>query len=315
MGAIEFRDIIESMDVRQLEMFRAVAEEGAFTRAADRLHVSQSAISRQLQLLELELGVRLLHRGGRGVTMTAQGELLLATANRINREMQEVVAQISETQELQRGLLSLGGGMTVCLYILPKLLRKFRSTYRNIDLRITTGEADALLRLLRSRAVDLALLTLPIVGADLEVRPVLREEMVVVASRGHAIARARSIEPGVLGRYPLILFESGSNTRKVIDAFLREAQVAANVVMETENVEIIKAMIASGLGVSLLPYAAIAGEVRTGRFAWARIRGHRLYRETGWVYLRSEYVPRSITEVLRVFDTMKDQFGGRPPGR
>ncbi len=303
------------MDVRQLEMFRAVAEEGTYTRAAERLHVSQSAISRQLQLLEQELGTILLYRGGRGVTLTAHGETMLTTANRINSEIQDAVSQIADARELRRGLLSLGGGMTVALYILPKLLKKFRSRYRNIDLRITTGEADLLLHLLRTRQVDLALLTLPIVGADLEVHPVLKDEMVVVTSGTHVLTRERTVDPKKLGRYPLVLFESGSNTRKVLDDFFLEEQIPANVVMETENVEIIKAMVASGLGITLLPYSAIAGELRTGHFAWARVRARRLYRETGWVYLRSEYLPRAVTEVLRLFDEMKHQFGGKRPGR
>lgn len=303
------------MDVRQLEMFRAVAEEGTVTRAAERLHVSQSAVSRQLQLLEQELGTQLLHRTGRGVTLTGSGEILLTTANRINRDIQEVVSQISQTQQLQRGVLKLGAGMTVCLYILPKLLKKFRSLYRKLDLHVVAGSVDEILRLLRSNELDLALLTLPIVAPDLEISPVLKEEMVVVTAAGHPLTRERHIDARSLGRHPMVLFESGSNTRYVLDEFFREQKIPAKVVMETENVEIIKAMVANGLGVTVIPYAAIASERRHGRFAWARIRGHRLYRETGWVYGKSEYVSRSVTEVLRVFDAMKEQFGGNPPGR
>lgn len=303
------------MDVRQLEMFRAVAEAGSFTGAAQRLHVSQSAISRQLKLLEDELGTLLLQRTGRGVTVTPEGNILLATANRIWRDIQEVVAQIADSQKLQRGVISLGGGMTVCLHILPKLLKKFRALYRNVDLRITTGTAGDLLQRLRAHEVDLLLLTLPIVGPDLEVVPVLKEEMIVVAAKRHALAEARSVEPRRLARHPLILFESGSNTRKVIDEFFLAHQLAPNVVMETENVEIIKAMVANGLGVSVLPYGALAADLRSGRFAWARVRGAKLVRETGWVYLKSAHRPRSIAEVLRVFDAMKEQFGGKPPGQ
>ena len=303
------------MDVRQLEMFRAVAETGSFTAAAQRLHVSQSAISRQLKLLEEELGTLLLQRTGRGVNVTPEGHILLATANRIWRDMQEVVAQIADTQTLQRGLISLGGGMTVCLHILPKLLKKFRTLYRNVDLRITTGTADQLLHALRSHEVDLLLLTLPILGPDLEVVPVLKEEMVVITAKNHVLTRTHSVDARTLARYPLILFESGSNTRRVIDDFLLAQQTAVNVVMETENVEIIKAMVANGLGVTILPYGALAADLRHGRFAWARIRGAHLYRETGWVYLKGAHRPRSIAEVLRVFDAMKDQFGGKPAGR
>ena len=302
------------MDVRQLEMFRAVAEEGGFTRAAHRLRVSQSAVSRQVKLLEDELGSRLLHRTGKGVTLTGQGELLLKAANRIHRDIQDVAWQISETQKLQRGMLSLGGGMTVCMYVLPRLLKKFRSVYKDVELRVTSGTSEAILRLVRNHQVDLGLLTLPVVASDLEVQPVLKEEMVVVTAPRHPLTRERTVDAKSLGRHPLILFERGSNTRKVLDQFFLEHEVPTEIAMETENVEIIKAMVASGLGVSLIPYAAIARDMRTGRFGWARIRGQRLYRETGWVYLRSDHVPRAIPEMLRVFDLMKDRYGGKAPG-
>jgi len=300
------------MDTRQLEMFRAVAEEGAFTAAALRLHVSQSAVSRQLKLLEEELATLLFHRTGRGVTLTPAGELLLSAANRINREMQDVVSQLSATQALQRGLVTLGGGMTVCLYILPKLLRKFRAQYKEVDLRVITGSTDMILRQLRSREIDIALLTLPIVAADLDVIPVLKEEMVVVTAGKHPLARRRFVEPRALARHPLILFENGSNTRKVVDEFFLTEETPVNVIMETENVEIIKSMVASGLGVTVVPYAAIAHD-RTGRFGWTRLRGRRLYRQTGWVHLKSDHMPRAVSEVLRIFDSMKKQFTGALP--
>lgn len=303
------------MDVRQLEMFRAVVEERGFTRASQKLHVSQSAISRQIKLLEEELGTLLLHRARRSVVLTPEGEILLATANRIHRDLQEVAAQISDTQKLQRGAISLGGGMTVCLYIFPRLLKKFRALYRNIDLRLTAGTADHLLRSLRAHEIDLLLLTLPQVAPDLEVLPVLKEEMVVVTARGHALTRTRTIDPKQLARHPLILFEPGSNSRRVTDEFFQARQIPTSVVMETENVEIIKALVANGIGVTILPYAAIAADARGGRFGWTRMKGERIYRETGWVWLRSAHRLRAINEVLRLFGDMKGQFAGKPPGK
>jgi len=302
------------MDVGQLKMFTAVAEDKSFTAAAERLHVSQSAVSRQLKLLEEELGTLLFHRGKRGASLTHSGRILLAAAQRIAREIQDVASQISETHALQRGVLRIGGGMTVCLFILPKLLRKFRAQYKDVDLHVTTGSTEAILRLLRSRDIEIALLTLPLVEPDLEVRQVLKEEMVVLTAPRHPLTRKRSVDARAMARHPLILFEKGSNTRKVVDEFFVAEGIPVNVIMETENVDIIKSMVAAGLGVTIVPFGAIANDVRAGRFAWARLRGHRLYRETGWVYLKSDYLPRSITEILRIFDAMKDQFGGRPPG-
>jgi len=302
------------MDLRQLEMFRAVAEQGTFTKAAERLHVSQSAVSRQVQLLEEELGGVLLHRSGRGVTLTEAGELLLRMTHRVERDVQEALAQISQTHSLQRGVLHIGGGMTVCLYVLPRLLKKYRRQYPRVDFRVTTGSSDKILELMRAHDVDVALLTLPIVSKDIEVLPALSEEMVIVTAPGHPLSRERTVDPKSLARYPLILYEAGSNTRKVLDRFFQEEGVPVEVAMETENVEIIKAMVASGLGVTIVPYTPVAKDVRAGRIAYARFRGRRLVRETGWVFLKSEYRPRAAMELIRVFDDIKGELRTAPAG-
>lgn len=296
------------MDLRQLDMFKAVAEEGSFTSAARKLHVSQSAVSRQVKLLEDELGGRLLHRGPRGVTLTREGELMLSLAHRLNREVKDVVAQIAETQHLLRGSLTVAGGMTVCLHVLPQVLRKYRTTYKGVDLKIVTGRNEAILTLLRAHEVDLALLTLPVPERDFHVIPVLKEEMVVVTAPNHPLAGERSVDVETLASHPQILYEVGSNTRRVQDRLFAQTDRPLNVAMETENVEITKAMVGAGLGITLIPYAAIAREVRSGRFAIIRVRGQRLFRQAGWVYLASDYVPPPITAMLELFDSMKTRI-------
>lgn len=301
------------MDLPQLEMFLAVAEDRSFTRAGERLHVSQSAVSRQIGLLERELGGRLFHRDGRRISLTDAGELLAKTAATLSRQIQDVAGQISEVHELRRGRLRLAGGMSVCMYILPRLLKRYRSLHPELDLRVTSGTSETILRKLRSREVDLALLTLPVLEKDLEVVPVLREEMVVVTAPRHPLARRGVVDPRELGRYPLILYEAGSRTREAIESFLREENVSFDVAMETENAEIIKAMVSNGIGITVLSHAAVAQDLRHGRLALARIRGRKVYRETGWVYLKSEYVPRAVKEMLRVFESMRSRFTSRLP--
>ena len=298
------------MDVRQLDMFRAVAEEKSFTRAAERLHVSQSAISRQVKLLEDELGGRLLYRGGKGATLTPPGELLLRLANRVHRDMQDVVGQIAETHGLLRGSLTIAGGMTVCMHVLPRVLKQYRRLYKGVDLRVVSGPTESILRLLRAHEVDLALLTLPLAERDLEVVPVLKEEMVVVTAPGHPLARLRSVDAPAIARFPLILYEAGSNSRRVQDRLFAEAAVPVKVAMETENVEIIKAMVGAGLGITLIPWAAIAKDAKSGRFGVTRVRGRHLRRETGWVYLKSEWMPRTVTAMLDLFQKVKKDFRG-----
>ena len=302
------------MDLRQLEMFRAVAEQGTFTKAAARLKVSQSAVSRQVQLLEHELGGSLLLRSGKGVSLTEAGELLLRMTHRVERDVEEALAEISQTHALQRGTLHLAGGMTVCLYILPRLLKKYRRLFPGVDLRVTAGSSEKILERVRAHEIDLGLLTLPIVARDMEVVPVLKEELVVVTAAGHPLSRERSIDPKSLSKFPLILYETGSNTRKVLDQYFLEEEISAPVAMESENVEIIKAMVAINLGVTIIPYTPVAKDVRAGRLAYCRIRGQRLFRETGWVFLKTEHRRRALSELLRAFDEMKDQFRTRPAG-
>jgi DNA-binding transcriptional LysR family regulator len=297
------------MDVRQLDMFRAVAEERSFTRAAERLHVSQSAISRQVKLLEEELGGRLVHRGARGATLTAPGELLLRLANRVHRDMRDVMSQIAETHGLLRGSLTLAGGMTVCMHVLPKVLKQYRRLYPGVELRVVSGPTESILRQLRAHTVDMALLTLPLTDPDLEVVPVLDEEMVVVTAPGHPLARQRSVDAQTIARFPLILYEAGSNSRRVQDQLFAEVG-PLKVAMETENVEIIKAMVGAGLGITLIPWAAIAKDARARRFGLTRVRGRRLIRQTGWITLKSDYVSRPVTAMLELFDSMRKGFGG-----
>ncbi len=300
------------MDLPQLEMFLAVAEEGSFTRAGERLHVSQSAVSRQIGLLERELGGRLFHRDGRRTSLTHAGELLAATASSLSRQLADVAGQISDVHELRSGRLRLAGGMSVCMYILPRLLKRYRALHPEVDLRVTAGTSEAVLRKLRSHEVDLALLTLPVLERDMEVVPVLKEEMVVVTAPGHPLVARATVDPRELGRYPLILYELGSRTREAVENFLREQNVRYEVAMETENAEIIKAMVANGNGITVLSHATVAADLRHKRLAFARLRGsRRVYRETGWVYLKADYVPRSVKEMLRLFEEMRGEFTSR----
>lgn len=300
------------MDLPQLEMFLAVAEEGSFTRAGERLHVSQSAVSRQIGLLERELGGKLFHRDRLRTTLTPAGELLAATASGLSRQLADVADQISGVHGLKRGRLRLAGGMSVCMYILPRLLKRYRALHPEVDLRVTSGTSEVLLRKLRSHEVDLALLTLPVLERDMEVIPVLKEEMVVVAAPGHPLVSRHTVNPRELAGHPLILYELGSRTREAVESFLREEEVRYEVAMESENAEVIKAMVANGNGVTILSHATVAADIRHKRLAFARLRGRRrVYRETGWVYLKSDYVPRAVREMLRLFEEARGEFTSR----
>lgn len=296
------------MDLRQLEILKAVAETGSFTGAGEKLHVSQSAISRQILLLEEELKEQLFLRRGRRVVITSAGEALVQLSQRVFTDVSDTVRQIAERQQDLTGTLSVAGGMTVCLYVLPLVLREFQRAHPRVDLRLVPGATPRLVRELKGGTADVALLTLPVDESDLEAIPVLREELLLVMRPDHALAKRKRVGPEDLVRQPFVLFEPHSNSRRVVDMFLASASIEPRIVLETENVEILKALVRAGLGLSVIPYQAVAREVRSGQLACARIGGTKLERETGWVYPRTSRLPRMLAELFKVFDQIKPKL-------
>jgi DNA-binding transcriptional LysR family regulator len=303
------------MDLRQLEILQAIAETGSFTACGRKLHVSQSAISRQIALLEDELGEPLFLRVGRQVRMTPAAETLVQLGQRVFQDVRDTVGAITDRTHTLRGTLRLAGGMTVCLYVFPPLLKHMKKVHPQLDIRLTTGTAARSVEEIRAGRVDAGMLTLPVEESDLVTVPVLREELLLVTMPTHRLATRRKILPQDLADEPFVLFEEGSATRKVIDAFFVNEKIEPTVVMDTENVEIIKAMVKTGLGIGIVPYQAIDREVRSGQFFCARIEGHELVRETGWVYARSNRVPRMIHELLTAYDEIKGKLQVAPRAR
>ena len=296
------------MDLRQLEILQAIAETGSFTACGRKLHVSQSAISRQILLLEEELGEPLFLRVGRQVRMTPAAESLVQLGQRVFQDVRETVGAIADRTRALKGTLRLAGGMTVCLYVFPPLLKHLKRVHPQVDIRLTVATATRSVDEIKAGRVDAGLLTLPVEESDLVTVPIMREELLVVTMPTHPLAKRRRILPVDLAGEPFVLFEQGSATRNVIDSFFMTERIEPTVVMDTENVEIIKAMVKTGLGISIVPYQAIAREVRARQFFCARIEGHELYRETGWVYARANRTPRMIGELLQAFDEMRGRL-------
>jgi DNA-binding transcriptional LysR family regulator len=296
------------MDLRQLEIVKAIAETGSFTAAGARLHVSQSAISRQILLLEDEFHERLFVRLGRRAQITAAGEALLQLAHRVFNDIRDTSASITDRQKVLTGTITMVGGMTVCLYVFPPLIKEFRKHHPQVEIKVATGGTMRLMRRVRTGQADLALLTLPVDDPALTSVPVLREELMLVMPAGHPLAGKDSVGVEALVGQPFIVFEQGSNTRRTLDDFFVREQIKPRIVTESENVEIIKSMVASGLGVAIVPFQSVERETRGGSLKVARIRAQQLVRETGWVYRAGERVPRVVQEMMATLTRIAPQL-------
>jgi DNA-binding transcriptional LysR family regulator len=226
------------------------------------------------------------------------------------QDVRDTVGAITDHTRALRGTLKLAGGMTVCLYVFPPLLREFKKLHPHVDIKVATGGVQRLLRRVRTQRADLALLTLPIEDPAFTTVPVLREELLLVMPADHPLAGKDSVPVESLVGQPFIVFEAGSNTRRTIDDFFVREQIKPNVVTETENVEIIKSMVAAGLGISIVPFQSVERETRGGTLKVARIRGQRLVRETGWVYRADERTPRVVQEMMATFTRIAPELQG-----
>jgi DNA-binding transcriptional LysR family regulator len=296
------------MDLRQLEIIRAIADTGSFTAAGEKLHVSQSAISRQILLLEEELGEPVFHRIGRRIRITPAGESLLQLSHRVFQDLQETVSTISDKRESLSGTMRLVGGMTVCLYVFPALLAEVRRIHPHLEMKVTVGSAERSIAMLRSGAGDLGMISLPVEATDLVSVPVLEEELLLITYPAHPLAKKKSIAPADLDGQDFVLFETGSITRRLVESFFAREGVDPEIIMETENVEIIKAMVRNGLGISIIPSQAAASEIRSGQLVCSRIAGHSLVRQTGWLYPKMSRLPRTVSEVIRIFETIRPKL-------
>jgi DNA-binding transcriptional LysR family regulator len=300
------------VDLRQLEILRAVADTGSFTAAGHQLHLSQSAVSRQILMLEEELEEQVFLRVGGKVKITAVGATLLELSRRVFDDIEATRAGIVDARQTLGGTIRLIGGMTVCLYVFPPLIKEFKRVHPNVEVKVTAASTPRLIRQVRTGGADLGLVTLPVEDPSLVVEPVFHEELLLVTSPQHQLARKPHIVPKDLARQPFVLFEPGSNSRRAIEDFFAREQIAPKVVTETENVEIIKALVRVRLGVSIIPYQAMAREVGSGQLFCARIAGPSLLRETGWLHLKTNRPSRVVQEMKRIFEEVKPKLRLRP---
>jgi DNA-binding transcriptional LysR family regulator len=290
------------MDFRQLEMFVAVAENLSFTQAGEHLRVAQSAISRKIKLLEDELGEPLFKRVSRRVYLTPAGEVMLRYARRIFQDLRNAQLEVSELSSMNRGVVRIGSGMTACMYLLPPVLEKFRARFPHIDTQVTTGSSEAMLGLIRGHQIDLGVLTLPVPAADLRVIPFTTEKMVVVTSPRHpALARRRLLKARELAEHPVILFSRGTATRRLLEDFFARAGIHPRVAMESESVATIKPLVQIDLGISILPQRAVAADTARKELHALTISDYELTREIGLVFYDSDYQPRALRELIKMF--------------
>ena len=289
------------MNLNHLAVFDAVAVEKSFSRAGERLLVSQPAVSKQLRLLERTLGTKLVDREPKGVRLTAAGEVLSGYARRIFALAEDAEQAMAELQGLRRGRLTVGASTTLGIYYLPELLAKYRRLYPQIDLGLEVSNTQVIQQYLVEHRVDIAMTEGFVHAPDLVARVLLEDELVPIVPVGHALTRKKSVTLKEFCAQPLLMREEGSGTREVIEqAFLRQG-VTIKPLMTLGNTEAIKRSVAAGVGVAFVSALTIQHELHDGHLAQVKLKDFKLQRAFHVVQVRDRGVPAAVQAFLALF--------------
>lgn len=245
------------MDIRQLEALLAVAEEGSFTAAADRLRTVQSNVSEHIRQLESELGVQLLVRGRGGTVPTEFGVRVLDRARAVRSELEALHKDVSMLQGLEIGHATLGVVGTVSRSVAPRVVAEIRRVAPGLSLRLTEGASERLAAEVADRALASAIVTEPVNDPRLVVEHLRDEELVAIMPPSFEARGNTSLTLRALAREPLVLPPAGNPLRDELETAARDARVELVVPVEVEGVRLIVDLVAAGVGASILPKTAV----------------------------------------------------------
>jgi DNA-binding transcriptional LysR family regulator len=279
-----------ALDLTDLRIFREVAETGSFSRAAERLFLAQPTVSHRMASLEQSIGAQLFVRSGRGVQLTPAGSLFLKYVFAGLESLDQGTRAITQYLLGRSGTLALGCATSTATYILPQILRRYVSARTDVDVRVRTGQSQAVLDLLLGRQVDLALVRLEVHQPGVVSQVLLREPVVLVAPEGHRLARHnRTLAIDDLRGAPFILYHRQTDFWAQIYAALQQGGAMVHPAMELDALEAVRAMVLAGLGLAVLPVSSVQEDIAQGRIQRLEVSGFSL--------------PERVTSVLRRADT------------
>ena len=266
------------MDLRQLRYFAAIAETGNVREAAERVRVAQSALSRHVRSLEDELGVQLLERHARGVSLTAAGKRLHERAIDLLRQVDEIRTEIIAEGELPAGRVSVGTSPAASRRLYGRLAELVGIELPRVVLDLVEGAAHSLLEGLDAGRIDLTILVNPEPRPSLILDPLVSEQVYLLSAPGDQRVPRKRAAVEDLGALPLVLFPRPAGSRMAFEHAAAAAGVGLTVAHEVQSQDVLREFVMRGLGYGLLPYSSMRGELAAKRISAVPVDGLALNR-------------------------------------
>lgn len=283
------------LDLRHLKLVVAVTEENSVTKAGERLHVTQSALSHQLREIEERLGAALFHRVNKRMVLTQAGERLLETAYRVLGEIERVESDLTKLTVGDTGRLRVSTECYTCYHWLPEVVTEFNRSFPNVEIQIVVEATRRPVRALYEGKIDVAIVSSPERDKRLDYLPLFRDELMLVAAAGCPLASRDYVRPKDFADQTLFLIAPESES-DVYNRVLAPAGVRPRQTYEVPLTEAVVEMVAAGLGVAVLAGWAVAAYEQSGRVVARRVTRTGLFRDWNAAVLHSGGTPAYIAQ-------------------
>lgn len=281
-----------TLEVRHLSLVHEIAATGSVTRAAERLHLTQSALSHQLRDIESRLGIQLFLRLGKRMVLTPPGERVLSTARRVLEEIGRTEEDLKLMSQNGKGVLRLCTQCNTGYHWLPPLLQSFHRKYPGVDVQIMVNATSRPIDAVLEGQIDLAVVTSEVDDKRLRSEPLFEDELVAVVAPTHPLARRTSMQPEDFAEEHLIIYSADPDESYTFARILRPANVSPARVSQVPLTEAILELVKAGLGVSVMARWAIEPALRSGAVRAVRIGKRGVFRSWTAVTLRDRTEPK-----------------------
>ncbi|MBM7624572.1 LysR family transcriptional regulator [Sporohalobacter salinus] len=278
-----------NLNLRELKIFVTVCKTGSMSKTAEKLYVTQPAISQTISDLEEKLNVKLFDRIKRNLNLTHSGKILLKYSQKVLLLIDETQNTIEDIANMKQGQLSIGASMTIGTYLVPNIIQNFSQEFENIKLPFIIDNTSIIERMILDNEIDIGLVEGPIKSEDIIVKPFFDDKLYLVCSLKHKWANKKKINPKEIKTEELIMREEGSGTRAVIENNLYQANLEYNIKHVLNNIEAIKKTIEANMGISFLPKISIEEEIKQNKLVAKEIEGINFTRQFRIIYHKDKY--------------------------
>ena len=295
------------MNLGHLRVFYYVAKNLSFTQAGNDLCITQPAVTAQIKAFENQLNLKLFKRKGRKIFLTPESNILYEYAAELFKHEKEIEKIIDDLKGLKRGVLQLGAAKTYARYFMPFLMSSFLKSYPNIRINLSEGSSQAMINSLLNFKNEIAVIAKTETNRYIRFMPFSREELVVILHPNHRLAKKKNVPFSELSDEPIIMKETGSGTRKLVNDLFERHKRSPRILMETSNAEFIKQLVQRGEGISFLLRQAVDTELRDNKLASVSMQDVPMLIDVNVAYLIDQPLSTPAEAFLTLIKSLKPE--------